>query len=142
MEPRGSAHSPAQTGVADSATLYLCRQGPRWVVVIESPSVTGALAFRHEDTDAYDARFELLSSAHRACPEAEVVSADGALVSADYEWRLDVRGTEALPGLIGQALHRELSADSPQPGPRPHPGSARRCPWGPSAFFPGRPRSF
>jgi hypothetical protein len=142
MEPRGRVHAPTHTGVIDSAILFLCRQGPRWVVVIESPSVTGAVAFRHIGTDADDARFELLSSAHRACPDAAVISTDGALASADYEWRLEVRGVEGVAGQIGRALHRELAAESPPPGHTPHRVSGRRCPWGPNAIFSGRPRRF
>jgi hypothetical protein len=142
MEPRGRVHAPRHAGVIDSATLFLCRQGPRWVVVIESPSVTGAVAFHHTGSDADDARFELLSSAHRACPDAAVVSTDGALESADYEWRLEVLGVEAVAGQIGRALHRELAAESPPAGPAPQRTWGRRCPWGPNSIFSGRPRRF
>ncbi len=63
MERRGRPNSLEETGVIDSATLFLCRQGQRWVVVIESPRVTGAVSFRYTGRDVNDARFELLSSA-------------------------------------------------------------------------------
>ena len=143
MERRSRTDAPSHSGVIDSATLYLCRQGPRWVVVIESPSVTGAAGFRHSGSDAYDARFQLLSSAHRACPDAAIISADGALESADYEWRLEVRGIEEFPGQMGRALHRELSAESPHVGHAPHQTiGRRRCHWGLSPIFSGRPRIF
>ena len=135
-------HVPAHRGVIDSATLYLCRQGPRWVVVIESPSVTGALAFRPAGPDAYDARFELLSSAHRACPGATVVGSDGALESAGYDWRLDIRGGGAVPGQLGLALHRELLHESARVGLVTEPTSARRCSRGPRPHRSGRPRTF
>jgi hypothetical protein len=142
MEPKGRTDAHTQSGVVDCATLYLCRQGPRWVVVIESPSVMGAVGFRHAGPDAYDARFELLSSAHRACPDAAIISTDGALETADYEWRLEVRGIEALPGHLGKALHRELSAESSQVGHAPHETIGRRCHWGLSPIVSGRPRTF
>ena len=144
MEQRNRAHLPRHQGVIDSATLYLCRQGPRWVVVIESPSVTGALAFRPTGSDAYDARFELLSSAHRACPGAAVIGSDGALESAGYDWRLDVRGAEAFAGQLGLALHRELSDGSARARPATDPTVARRCSRAPNPHPSpsGRPRIF
>ena len=98
MGQRNSSDIPATDGVTDRATLYLCRQGPMWVVVIESPGVTGALRLDHAGNDPYDARFELLSRARRACPEAAIVSTDGALESADYEWRLEVQGVRGPRG--------------------------------------------
>jgi hypothetical protein len=142
MEPSSKAHIPAPSGAVDSATLYLCRQGSRWVVVIESPGHTGAVAFHPRGADANDARFELLARTHRACPDAEVSSTDGALESADYEWRLDVQGRESAAGHLGHALHRELSAEPPRRGHAPHPTTGRRCPWGWTPRFSGRPRSF
>ena len=39
------------------------------------------------------------------------MSTDGALTSADYEWRVEVRGIETRPGDLGVALHRELSTE-------------------------------
>ena len=90
MGPRAAPTSPAG-GVVDHATLYLCRRGAMWAVVIESPRVRGALRLDHAGNDPYDARFELLSRARRACPDAAIVSTDGALESADYEWRLEVQ---------------------------------------------------
>ena len=98
MEATSSSNVPGHGGVVDCATLYLCRQGERWVVVIESPGITGALRLRHTGRDPYDARFELLCSARRACPDAAIVSTDGALEEADYEWRLDIRSVEAAAG--------------------------------------------
>jgi hypothetical protein len=110
MEPNSTSHIPGrQQMVVDSATLYLCRQGTRWVVIIESPRVRSALRLRHGGRDSFDARFELLSKARRACPDASILSADGALEEADYEWRLEVRSMQANPGDLGVALHSELS---------------------------------
>jgi hypothetical protein len=142
MEPSSTTDSPGHEGVVDSAALYLCRQASRWVVVIESPDGTVAVGFRGASPDAYDARFELLSSAHRACPDAAIVSTDGALESADYEWRLEVRGSTALPGDVGMALHRELSAEPAQDGRTTRPTSGARCHWGLSPTCSGRPRNF
>ena len=81
------------------------------MVVIESPRVTDAVPLHHAGRDTYDAQFELLASARRACPDAAIMSTDGALTSADYEWRVEVRGIETRPGDLGVALHRELSAE-------------------------------
>ena len=142
MEPRGGSSSVDHTGVIDSATLFLCRQGRRWVVVIESPRVNGAVPFVHTGRDSNDARFELLSSARRACPDAAIMSADGALESADYEWRIELRGVESHAGELGLALHRELappSSDAPQ---APRQALGRRCHWGMSPGVSGRPRNF
>jgi hypothetical protein len=96
-------------GVRDEATLYLCRQGPRWIVVLEAPSMRGAIRLEHMGSDPYDARFELLSKARRACPDAAITSRDGAVEGADYEWRLDVRGLEARVGDLGVALREALT---------------------------------
>ena len=140
MEPRHGA--PGQRGVIDAATLYLCRQGPRWVVVIESPRVTGAVRLRHAGRDPYDARFELLNAARRACPDASIMSTDGAVESADYEWRLEVRGVEAQPGDLGVALHGALSAEPPHLSRSAQQQVSRRCHWGLSPAVSGRPRAF
>ena len=79
MQPWSGSNTPEHRGVIDSATLYLCRQGPQWVVVIESPRVTDAVPLHHAGRDTYDAQFELLASARRACPDAAIMSTDGAL---------------------------------------------------------------
>ena len=142
MQPRSGSNIPAHRGVIDCATLYLCRQGPRWVVVIESPRVTGAVPLHHAGRDTYDAQFELLNSAHRACPDAVIMSTDGALTSADYEWRVEVRGIQARPGDLGVALHRELSAEPTHVEGAPPRTLGRRCHWGLSPSFSGRPRRF
>lgn len=97
------------TGVLDSATLYLCRQGQTWVVVLESPRITAALLLRRSGRDSSDARFELLSRARSACPDANIVTADGALEGADYEWRIELRGMQESAGDLGVALQHELS---------------------------------
>jgi hypothetical protein len=124
MQPRSGSNIPTHRGVIDCATLYLCRQGPRWVV------------------DTYDAQFDLLNSAHRACPDAVIMSTDGALTSADYEWRVEVRGIQARPGDLGVALHRELSAEPTRVESAPPRLFGRRCHWGLSPSFSGRPRNF
>lgn len=142
MQPKSGSDVPAHNAVIDDATLYLCRQGPRWVVVIESPGVSGALPFHHAGRDAYDARFELLTSVHRACPDAVVMSTDGALTSADYEWQVEVRGIATKPGDLGAALQHELSAEPPHAAGAPPQTLGRRCHWGPSPSFSGRPRRF
>ncbi len=109
MEPNGISHISEQNQLIDRATLYLCRQGSLWVVVIESPRMRGAVRLRHAGRDSFDARFELLSRARRACPDASILSVDGALEDADYEWRLEVRSVQAQVGDLGVALHRELA---------------------------------
>jgi hypothetical protein len=141
---RSTAKIPGLGGVIDQATLYLCRQGKKWVVVIESPRVRGALRLRHAGTDSYDARFELLSTARRACPEAAIISADGALVGADYEWKLEVRGVEPHEGDLGVALHRMLSNAEPKSHvtSRRERQSSRRCHWGRCSEVSGRPLTF
>src|ERR1700689_5304679 len=58
MQPRKNAGVPLHGQVIDGATLYLCRQGQRWVVVLESPRVTGAVPFHHTGLDGHEARFE------------------------------------------------------------------------------------
>ena len=142
MRPGSGSNSPPDREVIDCATLYLCRQGPRWVVIIESPRVTGAVPLHHAGRDAYDAEFELLTSARRACPNAAIMSNDGALISADYEWRVEVRGVEPRPGNLGVALHRELSAEPTPVGGGRAQTLGRRCHWGLNPSFSGRPRTF
>jgi hypothetical protein len=143
MKAKSSSNVPGHGGVVDSATLYLCRQGQRWVVVIESPLIQGALRLRHTGRDPYDARFELLCSARRACPDAAILSTDGALEDADYEWRLDMRGLETNAGDMGVAVHRELTT---APAPHVRRPSQRqivsRCHWGRFPEVSGRPRAF
>jgi len=145
MGPSNGFNVPEDGSVLDHATLYLCRRGAMWAVVIESPRVTGALRLDHAGSDPYDARFELLSRARRACPDAAIVSTDGALESADYEWRLEVQAVEAHTGDLGVALHDELAATA---GPPPHArrrrqrlAAARDCHWGLTPFS-GRPLRF
>ncbi len=141
MGHKPSSNVPGD-GVNDDATLYLCRQGQRWVVVIESPRITGALRLDHFGGDSYDAQFELLRRAGRACPDAVITSTDGARKSKDYEWRLEVRGVEAQAGDLGVALHRELSAESAADCTAPLEQSDRRCHQGRRLRVSGRPRSF
>jgi hypothetical protein len=142
MQPRSRPNVPVHNGVIDCATLYLCRQGTNWVVVIESPRVEGALLLHDAGRDAFDAQFELLMRARRACPDAAFISTDGARLSADYEWRVEVRGIQAQAGDLGVALHRELSGETtPAAGPA-RLTLGRRCHWGLSPSFSGRPRAF
>ena len=142
MEQRNRFKVPAHQGVIDSATLYLCRQGPRWVVVIESPRVSGAIGFRHTGNDTHDARSELLSSARHACPDAAIISTDGALEGADFEWRLEVRGLQPRPGDLGVALERALTAKPGRASGAAPQTVGRRCHWGHSPVVSGRPRAF
>jgi hypothetical protein len=142
MEPNG-ASSTGDGGVIDQATLYLCKQGATWVVVIESPRVRGAVRLRYSGRDSFDARFELLSTARRACPEASIVSTDGAVDAEDYEWRLDVRSTRSEAGDLGVALHRELTTTPAHHVRRlARRRAARTCQWGSFRVSRGRPRSF
>ena len=134
-------------GVVDYATLYLCRHGHTWVVVLESPRAGGVLCLHDAGDDSFGARFELLSTARRACPEGTILSIDGALAGADYELLLCVRGAVAHTGDIGTALHRALAAHETR-----HPGRRRderrlshRCHrghWGPCPRVSGRPLAF
>ncbi len=142
MEPAHSSGTRGQRGVIDAATLYLCRQGPRWVVVIESPRVSRAVRLRHAGRDPYDARFELLNAARRACPDASIFCTDGAIESADYEWRLEMRGVEGQPGDLGVALHEVLAAEPPHLARSAQQQTGRRCHWGLSPVVSGRPRAF
>lgn len=109
MEANRTSQTPGTHCVLDSATLFLCRQGQTWVVVLESPSVTTAQLLRRSAHDTYDARFDLLSRARTACPDADFETTDGALEGEDYEWRVDVRGMREFAGDLGEALLRELS---------------------------------
>ena len=142
MRPRNQWNVPAHGEVIDCATLFLCRQGPRWVVVIESPRFSGAVSFRHPGRDSTDARLELLALAREACPDAAIMHTDGALTSADYEWRVDVRGVAARPGDLGVALQGTLSSVSTDDGTAPRSVIGQRCHWSQSTSFAGRPRSF
>ena len=109
MEANRTSKTPSKHGVLDSATLFLCRQGQTWVVVLEAPSVTAAQLLRRSAHDTYDARWDLLSRARSACPDAAFETTDGALEGADYEWRIEVRGMRENAGDLGAALERELS---------------------------------
>ena len=144
MGPSNGFDCSEDGSVLDHATLYLCRRGAMWAVVIESPRARGALRLDHAGSDPYDARFELLSRARRACPDAAIVSTDGALESADYEWRLEVQGIEAHTGDLGVALHDGLAATPGPPTPRRRRqrfAVARDCHWGLTPFS-GRPLRF
>jgi hypothetical protein len=109
MEANRTSETHSTHGVLDCATLFLCRQGQTWVVVLESPRTTAAQLLRRSAHDSYDARFDLLSRVRSACPDASIESADGALEGADYEWRIEVRGVCENAGDLGTALQRELS---------------------------------
>ena len=143
MRPKHNAGVPLHSQVIDGATLYLCRQGLRWVVVIESPRVSGAVPFHHIDRDIDDARIELFRLTRLACPDATVMGTDGALTSEDYECRMDVRGVTGRPGDLGIALYRELCAQSADRSDLPARATiGQRCHWGLSPSFSGRPRRF
>jgi hypothetical protein len=142
MQQRSSSGTSAHSKIIDSATLYLCRQGSRWVVVIESPGVSGAVPLRGTGRETHDARFELLLRARDACPDATIMSVDGALTSEDYEWRIEVRGVEQRSGDLGVALFRELGSEPIDTTPETTPVVGRRCHWGMSAPSTGRPRTF
>jgi hypothetical protein len=142
MQSRSSSGTSADSQIIDSATLYLCRQGPRWVVVIESPGVSAAVPLRGTDREPHDARFDLLVRARDACPDATIMSVDGALTSEDYEWRIEVRGVEQRSGDLGVALFRELGSKSTDTTPETTPVVGGRCHWGMSAPSTGRPRRF
>jgi hypothetical protein len=109
MEPNSSSDGSGSSLVIDRATLYLCRRGTRWVVILESPRVRSAVRLRHAGGDPFDARFELLSKARQVCPDASILSADGTREDADYEWMLEVSSMQLQPGDLGVALYRELS---------------------------------
>lgn len=142
VQPSNRSKVPAHSGVIDRATLYLCRQGRRWVVVIDSPRVSGAMPLGYVGRDSDDAQFELLTSARRACPDAAIMSTDGGPTSSDFEWRVEIRGIATRPGDFGAALHRELSAEPTDAESAPAAALGRRCHWGLAPSFSGRPRSF
>jgi hypothetical protein len=150
MQRRDTANTAGKPAIIDGATLYLCRQGRRWVVVVESPRFNGAVAFDHRGRDAQDARVALLACARQACPDATIMSADGALSSEDYEWRVDVRGVETQPGDLGLALLGAFGttlgetdeANKATEAAAPRPGLGRRCHLGLSPTVTGRPRAF
>jgi hypothetical protein len=143
MEANRTSESPSESPVLDCATLYLCRQGRTWVVVVESPGFTGALLLRHAGPDSFDARYELLSRTRRARPGAAVSTTDGAVEGADYEWRLDVRCVEESPGDLGLALRAELSDRRPRHQRRlAGRQAARHCRDSWFSSFSGRPLSF
>ena len=142
VQPSNRSKIPAHNGVIDCATLYLCRQGRLWVVVIDSPRTTGAMPFRYAGRDSHDAQFELLSFVRQACPDAAIMSTDGGPVSADYEWRVEVRGVAARSGELGVALHDELSAGTREAEDTLPPRLGRRCHWGLAPSVSGRPRTF
>jgi len=141
-EPKKWSIDPAHAGVIDNATLYLCRQGTRWVVVIESPRMRGAVGFPHVRCDSDDARFELLASVHQSCPDAVIMTTDGAQEAHDYAWRIEVRGVAARRGDLGMALHRELAAELTRHDDAPQRAVGGRCHWGMSPACSGRPRTF
>ena len=100
------------------------------------------MPLRGASQDAYDARFELLSKARRACPDAVILSTDGALESADYEWRVQVQSVQPTAGDLGVALHRELSAKTEvHLRRRSQRQMIRKCHWGRCPEVSGRPRS-
>src|SRR3974377_512811 len=127
MEPNGTSSTTGDGEVLDQATLYLGKQGATWVVVIESPRVRGAVRLRYAGRDSFDARFELLSTARRACPEASIVTTAAA----------------GGAGELGAPRPRE-----PTTKPAPHGGrlarrrAARTCQWGSFRVSRGRPLSF
>lgn len=143
MQPQHDSSPPLHGQVIDTATLYLCRQGTRWVVVIESPGVTGAVPLPETGRNGDDAHFELVARARNACPDATIMSADGASTSEDYDWRVDVRSVEQHSGELGMALYRELASESQRRRTFPgRPVIGHRCHWGTSAPDSGRPRRF
>lgn len=147
MQRRDTANMAGQPATIDGATLFLCRQGRRWVVVVESPRFNGAVAFDHPGRDPHGARFALLTSARQACPDATIMSTDGALTSEDYEWRVDVRGVQANPGDLGLALLGAFGAEQAEhagapAAAAPRPGLGRRCHLGLSPTVSGRPLVF
>jgi hypothetical protein len=143
MEAKRTSEITDGHGVLDCATLYLCRQAKTWVVVVESPGITGALLLRHSGPDSYDARFELLARTRAACPDADIVTTDGAVEGADYEWRLEVRGVQECAGDLGARLHHELSGKRQRHQRRLlQRQAARNCRSGSFPSFSGRPISF
>ena len=76
-------------------------------------------------------------------PDASILSADGALENADYEWRLEVRGLQLHAGDLGVAIHHELS-EQPKGHMRRLSGktSRRHCLFGDRTLEVCRPRIF
>lgn len=145
MEANRTSQTPSTHTVLDYATLFLCRQGQTWVVVLESPSITAAQLLRRSAHDTYDARFDLLSRARSACPDAAIESRDGALDGADYEWRIEVSGMREHAGDLGAALQRELSGKRQRQRHQRRLATrtvARGCRAGWFPSFAGRPLSF
>ena len=145
MEANRTSEITGDSDVLDCATLYLCRQGRTWVVVIESPAITGALLLRHSGRDPYDARFELLARARLACPQATIETTDGAADGADYEWRIEVHGVEQCAGDLGVRLHHELSGKRQRQRHQRRlflRQASRHCRASRFPSFPGRPFSF
>jgi hypothetical protein len=126
----------------DGATLHLCRQGPRWVVVIESPRVTGTIALPGTRRDGFVARSDLLVLARLACPDAAIMSTDDASTCEDDGWRIEVRGVVGHPGDLGLALRGALSVGAGDDDVPARPTIGRRCHWGLSPPVTGRPVGF
>ena len=143
MEPDRTSQAPDVGCVVDLATLYLCRHRLQWVVVLESPGVTVALPLPRAPRDSFDAQFDLLELAGRACPDAAIVATDGSAEQADYEWRIEVRGVTASEGELGEALHHVLTT-RPLAHRRRLAGraAARHCHRGWSPDSSGRPRYY
>jgi hypothetical protein len=145
MEANRTSKTPSTNCVLDCATLFLCRQGQTWVVVLESPGITAAQLLRRSAHDTYDARFELLSKARSACPDATIETTDGALEGADYEWRIEVHGLREHAGDLGAALQRALSGKRKNQRHQRRLATrkmARGCRSGGFPSFAGRPLTF
>ena len=112
MRPRNPSSIPAHSEHIDGATLYLCRQGRRWVVVIESPRyqrrrVAHPRGPRRSRRPAPPAR-----PSPPGLPRRRHHHTDGALTAEDYEWRIEVRGVVAHPGDLGVGSARRALAGS------------------------------
>jgi hypothetical protein len=141
MRARNRSGAPAHRAITDNATLYLCRRGLRWVVVIQTPHFVGAVPFQHRGRDGHDARSGLLTTARLACPAA-VITTDRILIAEHCEWRVEVRGVEERAGALGLALRRALSGDSTNDGGAPTPMIGPRCRRGLGSRDSGRPPGF
>jgi hypothetical protein len=145
MEANRNPETRSTHVVLDYATLFLCRQAQTWVVILESPSLTAAQLLRRSAYDTDDARFDLLSQTRSACPDADLVTTDGALEGADYEWRIEVRGLSENAGDLGLALQRMLSGTPRQQRHRRRRATrqvARGCRDGSLPSLAGRPLAF
>ena len=102
MQPRNTSDAPAHNGTIDGATLYLCRQGPRWVVVIESPTRhrRRAAPSRRSLTATMLGSSSCRASRARPAPTPPSSVPTGPSTSEDYEWRIEVRGIVALAPVI------------------------------------------